>query len=136
MTGPNSGPNQRALFTGISHQTRIKVLAHELCCLLTIIEKSNSKESEWLWTYLKNLGYITMKSEDMCHQVQYVHFSAEIFSHFQLDSTVECWSLWDLGILTRMWQITSFWVIFVANNVLIVSRTFLCTWLWVYWTFF
>jgi hypothetical protein len=50
--GPNSGPNQAALYSGIPLQQRNGI--------------GRDIKGVWLWDRLRNLGYITLKAEDNC----------------------------------------------------------------------
>ena len=51
--GPNSGPNQAALYSGTTLRDRSKI-------------QNLDHGNEWLWDRLRADGYITLKGEDSC----------------------------------------------------------------------
>lgn len=51
--GPNSGPNQAALYAGTRLGSRNGI-------------HGTSNETEWLWDHLRKSGYVTLKGEDGC----------------------------------------------------------------------
>lgn len=52
--GPNSGPNQAALYSGITLEKRDQ------------LRKNLKSNDEWLWDRLRAAGYVTLKGEDSC----------------------------------------------------------------------
>jgi len=52
--GPNSGPNQAALYGGIKLKKRDQ------------LHKNLDNNNQWLWDRLRESGYITLKGEDSC----------------------------------------------------------------------
>mmetsp|Transcript_2612 Transcript_2612/g.5489 ORF Transcript_2612/g.5489 Transcript_2612/m.5489 type:complete len:358 (-) Transcript_2612:1145-2218(-) len=52
--GPNSGPNQAALYSGTTLKKRNQLL------------KTLKNNDKWLWDRLRSAGYVTLKGEDSC----------------------------------------------------------------------
>jgi hypothetical protein len=52
--GPNSGPNQAALYSGTALEKRNQ------------LHKNLSSGDKWLWDRLRTAGYVTLKGEDSC----------------------------------------------------------------------
>jgi hypothetical protein len=53
--GPNSGPNQAALYSGIPLGKRIE-----------LHKEFHGGDDKWLWDRLRAAGYVTLKGEDSC----------------------------------------------------------------------
>ncbi len=52
--GPNSGPNQAALYSGTTLKKR------------NLLQKDFKNNDKWLWDRLRLAGYVTLKGEDSC----------------------------------------------------------------------
>ncbi len=52
--GPNSGPNQAALYSGTTLKKRNQ------------LQKTLKSNDNWLWDRLRSAGYVTLKGEDSC----------------------------------------------------------------------